>query len=99
MQFEASPVNVCNTQSQKYPTQKGAGRVAEVVEYLHSKLKSLSSNPNIGKKKKKPKKQKNYLRAPIKEKLSLKYRMGLIFPHSATTSLLSLKHDVVGEGN
>jgi hypothetical protein len=43
--------------------------------------------------------QKFTLKPPIKEKLSLKSRMGLIFPHSATTSVPSLEHDVVGEGN
>jgi hypothetical protein len=35
---------------QKYPTQNRAGRVAQVVEYLPSKCKALSSNPSITKK-------------------------------------------------
>jgi hypothetical protein len=39
--------------SQKYPTQKRAGRVAEVVECLPSKGEVLSSNSSTTKKKKK----------------------------------------------
>jgi hypothetical protein len=41
---------VCETLSQKYQTEKGAGRV---VERLHSNHKALSSNPVQPKKKRK----------------------------------------------
>jgi hypothetical protein len=41
------------TLSQKYPTQKWAGRVAQVVQCLPGKCEALSSNPNTTKKKKK----------------------------------------------
>jgi hypothetical protein len=34
------------TLSQKYPTQKRAGGVAQVVEHLPSKCEALSSNPS-----------------------------------------------------
>jgi hypothetical protein len=38
--------------SRKYPTQKRAGRVAQVVEHLPSKYEALSSNSSTEKKKK-----------------------------------------------
>jgi hypothetical protein len=37
---------VCETLSQKNPTQKWAGRVAQAVESLHNKYEALSSNSN-----------------------------------------------------
>jgi hypothetical protein len=44
--FEASPGQiVLKTLFPKYPTQKRAGRVAQVVERLPSKREALSSNP------------------------------------------------------
>jgi hypothetical protein len=39
------------TLSQIYPTQKEAGEVAQVVEYLPNKGEALSSNPKTKKKK------------------------------------------------
>jgi hypothetical protein len=39
------------TPSQKYPAQKGGGRVAQVEEHLPSRPVALSSNPNATKKK------------------------------------------------
>jgi hypothetical protein len=44
------------TLSQKYPIQKRAGRVAQIVESLPIKHEALSSNPSAAKKKKKEKK-------------------------------------------
>jgi hypothetical protein len=41
---------VLETLSQKYPTQKRAGRVAQVVESLPSKQEAPSSNPSTTKK-------------------------------------------------
>jgi hypothetical protein len=43
------------TLSQKYPTQKRAGGVTQVVEHLPSKRDTLSSSPVTPKKKKNPK--------------------------------------------
>jgi hypothetical protein len=43
---------VWETVSQKYSTQKRVGRVAQVVECLHSKHEALSSNPSSAGKKK-----------------------------------------------
>jgi hypothetical protein len=43
---------ICETPSQKYPTQKRAGKVAQVVEHLPSKCEALSSDPSSTKKKK-----------------------------------------------
>jgi hypothetical protein len=43
---------VWETLSQKYPTQKRAGGVAQVVDLLPSKCKALSSNPSMDKKEK-----------------------------------------------
>jgi hypothetical protein len=40
---------VCETLSQKYPTQKRAGGIAQVIEYLISKCKALSSNSSAAK--------------------------------------------------
>jgi hypothetical protein len=42
---------VCETLSQKYPTQKRAGGVAQVLERLPSKCKTLSLNSSTTKKK------------------------------------------------
>jgi hypothetical protein len=44
---------VCETLTQKYPTQNRASRVARVVEHLPAKCETLSSNPSASKKKKK----------------------------------------------
>jgi hypothetical protein len=44
---------VHETLSQEYPTQKRAGGVVQVVEYLRSKGEALNSNPSATKKKKK----------------------------------------------
>jgi hypothetical protein len=52
------------TLSQKYPTEKKAGRVAQVVKYEPSKCEALSSNPNTTKKKKGKKKKKKFALAP-----------------------------------
>jgi hypothetical protein len=42
--FEASPDKiVCKTLSQKYPTQKRAGRVSQMVERLPKMCEALSS--------------------------------------------------------
>jgi hypothetical protein len=58
--FEASQNNR-ETLFQKYPTQRGAGGVAQVVECLPNKYKVLSLNPSAAKKKKKKKhKEKTY---------------------------------------
>jgi hypothetical protein len=58
--FEVSPGQIVReTLSQKYPTQKRAGKVAQVVERLPSKYEALSLNPNTTKKKKNKKKPKN----------------------------------------
>jgi hypothetical protein len=46
-QIEASPGIVRENLSQKYPTQKRAGGVTEVVEHLPNKCEALSSNSNI----------------------------------------------------
>jgi hypothetical protein len=43
---------VCETPSQKYPTQKRASEVAQEVEHLPSKCEALSSDPTSTKKKK-----------------------------------------------
>jgi hypothetical protein len=40
---------LCVTLSQKYPTQKRAGGVAQVVEYLTSKCEVLSLSPSTAK--------------------------------------------------
>jgi hypothetical protein len=40
---------VRETLSQKYPTQKWAGGVAQAVQHLPSKCEALGSNPSIGK--------------------------------------------------
>jgi hypothetical protein len=42
---------VNETLSQKYPTQKRAGKVAQVVEHLPNKREAPSSNPTMAKKK------------------------------------------------
>jgi hypothetical protein len=42
--------------SEKYPTQKRADRVAQLVECLLSKHEEVSSSPSLTKKKKKKKK-------------------------------------------
>jgi hypothetical protein len=42
---------VCETLSQKIPTQKRAGGAAQVVEHLTSKCEALSSNPSTAAKK------------------------------------------------
>jgi hypothetical protein len=42
---------VLKTLSSKYPTQKRAGRVAQVVEHLLSKCEALSSNSTTTEKK------------------------------------------------
>jgi hypothetical protein len=49
---------VLKTLSWKYPKQKTAGRLAQVIGYLPSKYEALNSNPNTTKKKKK--KEKGY---------------------------------------
>jgi hypothetical protein len=47
--FEASPGQIVwETLSQKTPKQKRASRMAQVVEYLPSKLEALNSNPITG---------------------------------------------------
>jgi hypothetical protein len=43
---------VHETLSRKYPTQKGSGGVAQVVQYLLSQHEALSSNPSTTQKKK-----------------------------------------------
>jgi hypothetical protein len=43
--------NSSNTLSQKYPTQKRAAGVTQVVEHLPSKREAHSSNPSAAKKK------------------------------------------------
>jgi hypothetical protein len=43
---------VQETLSQNYPTQNNAGRVAQVVESLHSKCEALSLNPSTTKRRK-----------------------------------------------
>jgi hypothetical protein len=45
--------NESKTLSQKYPTPKKAGKMAQVVLCLTSKHEALSSNPSTAKKKKK----------------------------------------------
>jgi hypothetical protein len=46
--FDASSRQlVFKTLSQKYPTQRMAGKVAQVVAHLPNKHKALSSNPKI----------------------------------------------------
>jgi hypothetical protein len=42
---------VHKTLSQKYSTQKSVGKVAQVVEHLHSNHEDLSSKPSTAKKK------------------------------------------------
>jgi hypothetical protein len=52
--FQGQPRQVAlETLSQKYLTQKGSSRVAQVVESLPRKYKALASNPIPLKKKKK----------------------------------------------
>jgi hypothetical protein len=42
---------VPETLSQKYPSQKGSGVVAQVLEHLPSKHEALSTNPSVTKNK------------------------------------------------
>jgi hypothetical protein len=43
-------VNDYETLSQKHPTQKRAGEVAQVIQHLPSKCKALNSSPSTAKK-------------------------------------------------
>jgi hypothetical protein len=55
--FQSQPEQiVCKTLSQKNPSQKRAGRVAQVVQCLSSKCEALNSNPNTANKNKKERK-------------------------------------------
>jgi hypothetical protein len=73
------PAGVGETLSQKYPTQKRAGRVDQVVEYLPSKCDALSLSPSTTKKKKK-KEKKN------RSKSIMKYSNNVIYPLITKTS-------------
>jgi hypothetical protein len=54
--------NPSTAREKKYPTQKRAGQVAQVVECLRTKHEALTSNPYTTKKKKKKKKNQNIQR-------------------------------------
>jgi hypothetical protein len=54
-QFEASPWQIVH----QTVSLKRAGRMAQVIESLHSKCEALSSNPSTTKKKKKKQEEEN----------------------------------------